>query len=146
MTKNITVPVVCAIIIKNGRFLAALRSQAHSRAGLWEFPGGKVHQQESPAQALQREIMEELDVEIAILAQQPTTVCTYPDISISLMPFIAQITGKRKPVAHEHEEIRWVDCSEAQNLCWAEADIPVLNRFCRQANRWLCPKPAPRTP
>lgn len=124
------VSVVCAIIIRNGRFLAALRSEGQSRGGLWEFPGGKIHRGESPAQALIREIREELGVNIAVLDQLPTNVCHYSDISITLIPFAAKITDDKQPSAHEHDKIRWVDCAEAQKLDWAPADIPILRSLC----------------
>lgn len=140
MTEIRPVEVVCAIILRGECFLAALRSQTQSRGGLWEFPGGKRHEHESAAQAIQRECKEELGLGIRILGQLQASFWQYPDISISLLPFVAEIDGSTQPVAHEHEKIRWVSCSEAQKLLWAPADIPVLRSFCQQKATWL-PQP-----
>ena len=60
------IKVVGAVIEKNGKILCAQRGHDKSLAGLWEFPGGKIEQNETPQQALEREIKEELLCEVSI--------------------------------------------------------------------------------
>ena len=76
------IPVVCAIIEEKGMILAAQRGINQSNAGLWEFPGGKVHSGETAEQALKREIREELTVEINIVKQLEAVSYRYPWIFI----------------------------------------------------------------
>jgi 8-oxo-dGTP diphosphatase len=122
------IKVVCAIIEKGNQFLACRRSLKKSQAGLWEFPGGKIHDNETPQQALSREIKEELGIELIINEKIGNSVHTYDHGSIDLVAFKCVIkSGKPNPT--EHEEIRWVTDLEAQSLTWAPADIPLLNLY-----------------
>ncbi|HON11449.1 MAG TPA: (deoxy)nucleoside triphosphate pyrophosphohydrolase [Chitinispirillaceae bacterium] len=128
MNQNNRVPVVCAIIVQDNRFLAAQRNQNQSNAELWEFPGGKVKDGEKPEDALRREIREELGATIDIKKQLSPVVYDYPWISIELIPFICSIkTGIILPI--EHSQVRFITASESRNLDWAPADIPVLREY-----------------
>src|SRR3954471_11113161 len=60
--RSVWIPVVTALLRKDGQILLGLRPQGESLAGAWEFPGGKIDQGESPEVALKRELQEELDV------------------------------------------------------------------------------------
>jgi 8-oxo-dGTP diphosphatase len=120
--------VTCAIIEQDGRILAARRNRKQSNGGLWEFPGGKIHEQESPADALRREIREELGVSIDIINRLPACSYCYPGFEITLIPFIC-ILLEGPPQALEHEEIRWIAISDADSLQWSPADIPVLDEY-----------------
>jgi len=120
------IEVVCAVIEnERGEVLAARRPAHKALGGKWEFPGGKLHHGETPWQALQREIREELQVEIAIVAALTPVTHAYPGFQIRLIPFRARIISG-DPVAVEHTELRWVKPGEPGTLDWAEADIPVL--------------------
>jgi 8-oxo-dGTP diphosphatase len=122
--------VTCAIIQRNGFVLAAQRSEAMSLPLKWEFPGGKIHSHEIPEDCLRREIVEELDVKIAILNSLQPATHNYPALTVTLYPFICSIeTGvlKRK----EHAAIIWLPADKLHTLDWAEADLPVLAAYCR---------------
>ena len=127
------VKVVCAIIERSGgnagdRILAARRGPKQSQAGLWEFPGGKLKEGESEPTGLMREIKEELGIEVIPKVPLISVIHSYPAYTIKLMPFICHISSG-EPAAREHSEIKWVNLSDALNLEWAPADIPVVEEY-----------------
>lgn len=123
------IPVVCAIIERDSRFLAAQRSNSKTNGGLWEFPGGKVHENETLWDGLVREIQEELGVKIEYIDQLSSVNYTYPWIAIELIPFRVKLVNTTEPIAHEHQELRWVTLEESENLTWAPADRIILQEY-----------------
>lgn len=121
--------VVCAIIEKNGTFLAARRRSGMHQAGLWEFPGGKVEPQESDHQALNREIAEELSLTLEIGPRLGVQSHDYGDgRCIELVAYRARIKEGSIRAA-EHDRIRWVDRHSARDFAWAPADLPLLDQY-----------------
>jgi len=122
--------VVCAVIFnEKGELFACQRSSAQSHAGKWEFPGGKVESGEDPADALVREISEELGCAIVVGESLPVVELDYPEVSIRLMPYRCQIIKGCEPSALEHAELRWISLKDCPALDWAEADVPIWERF-----------------
>jgi 8-oxo-dGTP diphosphatase len=120
------IPVVCAIIERDGLVLCALRSEHMSLPGKWEFPGGKLEVNELPEEALSREIKEELNVEIKIIEALPIAQHAYvPGKIIQLIPYRCAIASDETLSPTEHAELRWVKKDELMLLNWAEADIPI---------------------
>ncbi len=122
------IEVVCAVLERDEKLLAARRAPGAARSGLFEFPGGKVGPGESAQNALMRELHEELAIEALIEIPLKPVVHAYPDISLTLIPFVCCIQ-KGKPKAIDHDMIRWVTIEEAIELPWADADIPVLKMY-----------------
>jgi 8-oxo-dGTP diphosphatase len=120
--------VACAIIEQNGRILAAKRSQAQSHGGQWEFPGGKIGPDEAPDTAIIREILEELGCGIEVKNELEDVSFRYPDKNVTLVPLICEIT-EGTASALEHEEIRWVNKSEAEGLDWLPPDKEILINY-----------------
>jgi 8-oxo-dGTP diphosphatase len=120
--------VVCAIIRKEDRILIARRGKDQGHAGLWEFPGGTVHEGETNEQALHRELMEELRIKVTILKALAPNIHAYSDKTIRLIPFICRITDG-EPTAVEHGELRWIDPRYASGIDWAPADVPILEEY-----------------
>ncbi len=75
-----------------------------------------------------REIMEELGVEITIVADMPEVRHSYPWMAIALIPFICSIR-EGEPRPREHAALRWVSLPEAGTLAWSAADIAVLDNY-----------------
>ncbi|MCS7019086.1 MAG: (deoxy)nucleoside triphosphate pyrophosphohydrolase [Cytophagales bacterium] len=121
--------VACAIIEHQGQVLAARRKKHHSQGGLWEFPGGKLNQGETPEQCLIREIMEELGANIRIVARLPDCLYHYPALSVCLMPFVCQAEQAAIFQAIEHDAIQWCTKEELLGLDWCPADVPVLQQY-----------------
>jgi len=120
--------VACAIILKNGRVLAAQRSMTMDQPGKWEFPGGKIESNEHPYEAISREILEELSIEICPRALLPSIVHCYPSKTIELIPILAS-PGSGNIKLLEHSEVRWLLPEELPDLEWAAADQHLVDLF-----------------
>ncbi|SDW47910.1 8-oxo-dGTP diphosphatase [Alicyclobacillus hesperidum] len=118
---------VVAAVIKNEEheILCALRSESMSLPGFWEFPGGKIRCEETPQEALVREIREELGCDIEVGGFITQASHEYPNALIILSTYYASIM-KGEPVAKEHEQIVWMPLHKLKSLAWAPADIPTV--------------------
>ena len=125
MKKRINV--VGAVLTRGQTILAARRSSTMSLPGMWEFPGGKIESNESPQQALLRELEEELLCSAEIGEHIETTEHEYDFGIVILTTYYCSLIGK-EPRLTEHSEIRWVQAAELDQLDWAPADIPAVAR------------------
>lgn len=126
MKKNIYV--VGAVIIKNGKILCAQRGPDKSLPYKWEFPGGKIEQDETPEEALQREIQEEMHCKINVGEKVEHTVYEYDFGIVHLTTFLCELV-EGEPILKEHVEIKWLEPSKLASLDWAPADIPAIERL-----------------
>lgn len=125
--------VVAAAIKKDGKILCAQRPEGKTLAGLWEFPGGKIEQNESPEQALLREIREELNVEIAISKYINEASYNYNFGAVIMKTYEARlISGELKKL--EHQNFLWLYPSELNTLDWAPVDLPAVDLISRNCN------------
>lgn len=120
--------VCCAIIEYQGKTLAVQRGEAMALPLKWEFPGGKMEPGESEIECLQREIREELGIEITPVQRLTPVDYQYPGFNICLIPYIATCEQASLQLK-EHKEYRWLSQSELTPLDWAPADLPVLNEY-----------------
>lgn len=123
------VPVVCAVLRRQDRVLVARRPMDKLLPGMWEFPGGKIEPGESPAEALHRELAEELQCTIEIERTLPAFRHEYDWCIVELHPFLAKLAPESpEPHAVEHLELRWLTGPELLALApdMAPADIPLL--------------------
>jgi 8-oxo-dGTP diphosphatase len=116
--------VVAAIIERDNAFLLTLRPEGTHLAGHWEFPGGKVHDHETHAEALRREVFEELDalVEVGDLAH--TVTHAYPGKTVQLFFYRCGLLGVPKPMIGQ--EMRWIPKAELKVLPFPEADRELI--------------------
>lgn len=120
--------VVAALIRRGNRFLICRRPAHKTRGLLWEFVGGKVEPGETKQQALARECMEELAVEIAVGPVYMQVVHPYPDMTVELTLFDAAITAG-EPQLLEHCEIAWITPQEIDNYDFCPADVEILAKL-----------------
>ncbi len=116
-----------ALIDPDGRILLAQRPAGKSMAGLWEFPGGKVEEGETPEAALVRELNEELGIETWNSCLAPLTFAShsYDDFHL-LMPLFACRKWEGTPLPKEGQVLKWVRPSELKNYPMPPADIPLI--------------------
>lgn len=120
------IPVVCALIERNGLVLLARRPPRHHLALKWEFPGGKVECGEIPGAALIRELHEELGCTAEIVRGLARTRHNYGTGPIEMIPFICRLAAdSAEPHPREHTEITWVRPDELAAYDLAAADLPV---------------------
>ena len=116
-----------ALIDRDGRVLLAQRPEGKSMAGLWEFPGGKVEDGETPEIALIRELEEELGVNTWESCLAPLTFAshTYDDFHL-LMPLYACRKWEGTPQAREGQTLAWVRKQALRDYEMPPADVPIV--------------------
>ena len=116
--------VVAAIIVDGDRVFATQRGYGDWK-DYWEFPGGKIEPGETPESALHREILEELDTEIAVGEKITTIEYDYPEFHLTMECFLAHIT-EGSLVLKEHEAARWLKRNELDSVKWLPADQTII--------------------
>ncbi len=122
------VPVVAALIWKGDTFFACQRPSHKARALHWEFPGGKVEQGESHAQALIRECREELNCTIQVHDLFMDVVHTYPDITVHLFLYNCSL-AEGEPQLLEHAAFAWLKREDIPQYIFCPADEEILERI-----------------
>ena len=117
--------VVAAALFDGGRVLIAERPAGKHMAGWWEFPGGKVGSDETDAQALIRELREELGVDAEPNAEIMTLTHDYPDRTVDLVLWRATVT-RGVPQGLDGQRLKWVDCRALAAERMLEADRPFI--------------------
>jgi mutator protein MutT len=120
------IEVSMGIILNSERkILIARRPLEKNFGGLWEFPGGKIEEGESPEEALQRELKEELNVEVEVTEGLPPYHYSDNSLEIEFHPFICHC--KRDPFElNEHTEALYIGREEFGNYSFAPPDYTVL--------------------
>lgn len=122
MSKDINV--VAALIFKDNKVLIAKRSTDKDAKGKWEFPGGKVEENEDEKIAIEREIYEEFDVKVKTKDFISQSTFNYPHGNVILKLYECEyIDGNFK--LHAHSEYAWVKIDDLLNYDLAPADIPL---------------------
>jgi len=116
-----------ALVNLEGSVLMATRPPGKALAGLWEFPGGKVHDDETPEQALVRELREELAISVHENDLTPLSFASHPYEHFHLiMPLYLCRSWQGEVTALEGQSLKWVKPSELSTLAMPPADIPLV--------------------
>ena len=119
-----TLGVVAAVIEHGGRFLVTRRQDGVHLAGLWEFPGGKIGAGESHADALRREIVEELNSDVLVHDLVLETTHAYPDRTVKLFFYRCDLLGVATPMIGQ--EMEWVPTEKLSALAFPPADGELI--------------------
>ncbi len=115
--------VVATALLRDGAVLAAQRTRPAELAGRWELPGGRVEPGEAEADAVVREVREELGAEVRVTGRLGTDL---PLADVLLRVYTAEAApGSPEPKPLEHAALRWVGAADVPDLDWVPADRAV---------------------
>tara|TARA_B110001469_G_scaffold30317_1_gene30885 strand:+ start:253 stop:687 length:435 start_codon:yes stop_codon:yes gene_type:complete len=122
------IDVVCLVAIdRDNQILATQRAEDQPLGLLWEFPGGKIDTGESAEEALRREIIEELGIELGALTRLPAVTHAYDFCTIQLIPFLSKVdTRPQLGELHAHAAVQWIAWDDWDQLQWEPADLPII--------------------
>lgn len=113
--------VVGAAVVRDGRLLAQQRAFPAEAAGLWELPGGRVEPGESDAEAVRRECVEELGVDVVVGDRVGADV-PLPNGMVLRVYAATLRDAEAEPRAVEHRALRWLPAAELREIDWLPAD------------------------
>ncbi len=134
-----TIRVVAAVIRSENKegqpiIFATQRGYGELKDG-WEFPGGKIEEGETPQQALQREIREELDTEIVVGELIDTIEYDYPTFHLSMDCFWCRVQ-KGNLVLKEAEAAKWLTKGKLDSVEWLPADVTLIEKIREEMEAW----------
>jgi 8-oxo-dGTP diphosphatase len=126
-----TVLVAAAVLVERGRVLLTQRKAGTHLAGAWELPGGKVRAGEDPRDALQRELREELGIDVTVGEIVDVTFHRYEQVhkAVLLLFFeAARVASSPEPCAIDVAAFEWADAEGLDPARFPAADVAVLNK------------------
>jgi 8-oxo-dGTP diphosphatase len=124
------IEVVAGVIFYKDSLLCVQRSKNKFSyiSEKFEFPGGKIEGVETKEEALHRELLEELNLTIRIKSFFMTVIHEYPDFELTMHSFLCEVDTQELTL-HEHIDHKWLKVTELQDLDWAAADVPMVNKL-----------------
>lgn len=119
--------VVAAVIERNDGFLVTRRQAGVHLEGLWEFPGGKIDPHESHADALRREMREELETDVDVHDLVLATSHAYPERTVTIYFYRCTLSGTPRPLLGQ--EMRWVPRAQLETLGFPPADEDLIRQL-----------------
>lgn len=116
--------VAAALVAADGRVLMQRRKYSAEHGGLWEFPGGKVEADETPAESLCREIFEELGLALEPTQLSPLTFAATPELPYVILLYTCREWGG-EPSCLDGEEIAWFEPEAILGLDMPPLDVPL---------------------
>lgn len=116
----------CAVITRGSKIFCAQRSEKARHPLLWEFPGGKLEEGETPEECVVREIMEELRIEVVVKRPLSSNIFDYGNgYVVRLYPFVCELVSG-EPILTEHRRYKWLTPDALSELDWVEGDLPII--------------------
>ena len=124
---RISVYAVAGLIIRDGKLLVAERPEGKPYSGYWEFPGGKIEENEAGDKAIRRELHEELGIEVLQADRWFEHLHAYPDKTVFLELWrVTEFSGE--PQSKENQVLRWVTYEEMLHLRLLEGNLAILSQ------------------
>ena len=127
-TVRVVAAVIRAVNKENKPIIFATQRGYGEFKGGWEFPGGKIESGETPQQALKREIMEELDTEIAVGELIDTIEYDYPNFHLSMDCFWCEVI-RGELILKEAEDAKWLTREHLADVEWLPADVTLIEKI-----------------
>lgn len=127
-TIRVVAAVIRAVNKENKPIIFATQRGYGEFKGGWEFPGGKIESGETPQQALKREIMEELDTEIAVGELIDTIEYDYPNFHLSMDCFWCEVIHGEL-ILKEAEDAKWLTKEHLADVKWLPADVTLIEKI-----------------
>ena len=127
-TIRVVAAVIRAVNNENKPVIFATQRGYGEFKGGWEFPGGKIESGETPQQALKREIMEELDTEIAVGELIDTIEYDYPNFHLSMDCFWCEVIHGEL-ILKEAEDAKWLTKEHLADVKWLPADVTLIDKI-----------------
>lgn len=127
-TVRVVAAVIRAVNNENKPVIFATQRGYGEFKGGWEFPGGKIESGETPQQALKREIMEELDTEIAVGELIDTIEYDYPNFHLSMDCFWCEVI-RGELILKEAEDAKWLTREHLADVKWLPADVTLIENI-----------------
>ena len=127
-TIRVVAAVIRAVNNENKPVIFATQRGYGEFKGGWEFPGGKIESGETPQQALKREIMEELDTEIAVGELIDTIEYDYPNFHLSMDCFWCEVI-RGELILKEAEYAKWLTREHLADVKWLPADVTLIENI-----------------
>ncbi len=126
-TVKVVAAVICDSIKEKKKIFATARGYGDLKGG-WEFPGGKIEEGETPEQALEREIREELDTIIEVGPYIDTIEYDYPTFHLSMDCFYCEVKEGHLELK-EAEAAKWLTKETIDEVNWLPADITLIDKI-----------------
>lgn len=126
-TVKVVAAVICDSIKEKKKIFATARGYGDLKGG-WEFPGGKIEEGETPEQALEREIREELDTIIEVGPYIDTIEYDYPTFHLSMDCFYCEVKEGNLELK-EAEAAKWLTKDTIDDVNWLPADITLIDKI-----------------
>lgn len=133
---SIIIPVLAGIVSDNaGRILITRRKKSLKNGGMWEFPGGKLHANESPEDCLKRELEEELSIQIVIGPLFMLVNHQYPELNILLISYLCKFAGGQIQLV-DHDLIKWENLENLHKYNFSGADEKIITKLQKVLPEW----------
>jgi len=120
--------VAVGVVLRQQQVLLALRHAKQHQGDKWEFPGGKLEANETAAQALQRELLEEIAIEVTACSPFMTLHYDYPERTVLLdIWLVTAFTGE--PHGVEGQPLQWIDIADLHTLTFPDANQPIVAKL-----------------
>ena len=129
-TNNLPKVVVGGLIYQNEKILICQRKEEGDHPLKWEFPGGKLKDNENNQEALKRELKEELSIEINEMIYFDEYLYEYKKLSKILKLVFFQIFQFEGEIQNKvHQQLKWIDISKLGNYDFLEGDLKIINKL-----------------
>jgi 8-oxo-dGTP diphosphatase len=128
--------VTAAVTLQEDKILITRRLQEKQQGGLWEFPGGKLHGEESPIEGLKREMAEELDLEISVGPIFEAAYYRYDWGPVLVLAYLCRVVGGviRNLQVAEHQ---WIEATQFSRFEMLPADRPIVQKLMKDKHQKL---------